>query len=488
MKIIITEEQKKKLFIPRKLTKDNSRYDEHNNSQPIKDGKRINQYTPDGLRTGYWEYYYSNGGLYSKGSYLNDNEDGYWEWYRDNGQLECKGNYVNGERDGYWEEYWSNGELWDRGSYLNGKRDGYWEMYYNNGELMSKGNYIDGDFIEVKSINESEKKKLFIPRKLSSGDSRYNEWNNSQPIRDGIRINQYTPDGLKIGHWEEYDDNGKIEYRCEYNNGKLNGEYVEYFPNGNIESKGNYVNGEMDGYWKRYWFNGKLRSEGNYVDDKKEGYWVWYYSDGNIESKGNFVDGNPDVYWEEYHYSGELSSKGSYLNTEKEGYWEYYHSNGKLRSKGNYIDGKRDGYWDEYNLNGEFIVEKKYVNGKFVDYKTIKESKKKLFIPRNLDNRDKELNDYIDNIINSEGFQDDLNNLIREWWPESVDFDEWLDDNGWDKNYLDPQQYDDLGFEIAQYINLSDLTDFAYDLIDFDRNINLSDMVINKLKEMEYLS
>lgn len=39
MKIIITEEQKKKLFIPRKLNKDDSRYSDYNNKQTIKQNK-----------------------------------------------------------------------------------------------------------------------------------------------------------------------------------------------------------------------------------------------------------------------------------------------------------------------------------------------------------------------------------------------------------------------------------------------------------------
>ena len=78
MKIIITEEQKKKLFIPRDLSGENSRWNIWNKEQPIKDGIRINQYTHDGIKTGYWEYYYLKGQLDSKGNYINGKKDGYW--------------------------------------------------------------------------------------------------------------------------------------------------------------------------------------------------------------------------------------------------------------------------------------------------------------------------------------------------------------------------------------------------------------------------
>jgi hypothetical protein len=46
---------KKKLFIPRRLSGENSRYLEWNKDQPIVDGERINQYTHDGKKIGYWE-------------------------------------------------------------------------------------------------------------------------------------------------------------------------------------------------------------------------------------------------------------------------------------------------------------------------------------------------------------------------------------------------------------------------------------------------
>jgi antitoxin component YwqK of YwqJK toxin-antitoxin module len=79
---------------------------------------------------------------------------GYWEDYYSNGQLESKGNYVNGKRDGYWEEYYSCGKLWMKGNYVNGKQDGYWEYYYENGQLSRKGNWVNGKFIKEKEQTE----------------------------------------------------------------------------------------------------------------------------------------------------------------------------------------------------------------------------------------------------------------------------------------------------------------------------------------------
>ena len=43
---------------------------------------------------------------------------GYWEWYYDNGQLECKGSYINGQAHGYWEIYDCNGKLESKQYYI----------------------------------------------------------------------------------------------------------------------------------------------------------------------------------------------------------------------------------------------------------------------------------------------------------------------------------------------------------------------------------
>jgi len=56
-------------------------------------------------------------------------------------------------------------------------------------------------------ITEEQKKKLFVPRRLSGEDSRWAIWNKEQPyitIDDQtLKINQYDLNGKKIGLWVE---------------------------------------------------------------------------------------------------------------------------------------------------------------------------------------------------------------------------------------------------------------------------------------------
>jgi uncharacterized protein len=380
MRILITEEQNKKLFIPRKLNADDSRYSEWNNSQPMVDGKRINQYDYEGNKTGIWEEYWSNGELLSKGSYKND------------------------DRNGYWETYYDNGNLYSKGSYKDGKRDGYWEEYYDNGKIWFKGDYKNNELIKKLSITEEQNKKLFIPRKLNADDSRYSEWNNAQPIKDGIRINQYDIEGNKQGYWELYYSNGKLEYKGSYLNGLRDGYFEEYYSNGKIFLKGSYVNGNLNGLFEEYYFsNGKLESKGNYKDGKEDGIWFYYYERGGVEVKANYSNGylngerilyntngkiSDKQYWENdklikvppiteskklfiprklsssdsrytEHNNSQPMVDGKRINQydiegNKIGYWELFDDGedsdqkGKKISKGNYVAGKRDGYWETY--------------------------------------------------------------------------------------------------------------------------------------------
>ena len=547
MRIIITEEQKKKLFIPRKLSGSDSRWVKWNNEQPIKDGKRINQYTEDGKKIGYWEEYYSNGNLDSKGSYINGLEEGYWEFYHLNGSLRCRGSYVNGKADGYWEDYHINGQLMYKGSYINGKEEGiwerywsdgtpkdkilyqngksikklteseepkkgklfiprklsgedsrwtiwnkkqpikdgkrinqydidgfktgYWEHYYTNGsQLMSKGSYENGEkngiwedyfpngelwlkgFYKngeyIKKLTESEepkKGKLFIPRKLTGSDSRYVQWNNDQPIIDGVRINQYTEDGKKTGIWEKYYKNGQLWIKGSYKNGKQDGVWENYHDNGQLGIKGFFKNGkyikqikeseqpkkgklfiprklsgegsrwviwnneqpikdgvrinqydietgEKDGYWETYDRDGNLESKGNYVNGKADGYFESYDEDGKLYEKGHYKNGEMVGYWETYDYTENVYNKGHYKNNLMDGLWKYYYPNGQLYGKGYYKNDFKDGVWEWYDKNGKLTIKDLYKNGGFFKELPLKESeeskKGKLFVPRKISGED----------------------------------------------------------------------------------------------------
>ena len=307
--------------------------------------KSINQYDKDGEKNGPWVEYYPNGK-----------------------DIFFKGGYKNGEKDGDWVFYYMNGNIELEGTFKNDLKDGVWAQYYRDGNLIRKELYNNGEYVRRISLKESEtsKKKLFVPRRLSGENSRWFEWNKDQPIVDGVQINQYTHDGLKTGMWEDYWDNGQLS------------------------NKGPYKNDLKDGIWEYYYENGQLNIEGLYKNNKRDGDWVFYYMNGNIENEGSFKNDLKDGVWELYYENGQLYKKGLYNNNKKYGVWEFYYTNGNLMYKGPYKNYLRDGIWEFYDNNGNLKEKSLYDNGNMIKQLPLNESetpKKKLFIPRRIDER-----------------------------------------------------------------------------------------------------
>jgi len=177
-----SETPKKKLFVPRRLSGENSRWVQWNKEQPIVDGKPINQYDMEGNKQGYWEIIDKDGKLL-KGSYKDNKKDGIWKFYNVNGGLNYKGPYKDGLKDGIWEYYFWNGNLSFKGLYKNDLRDGIWEYYTISGNLLKKELYDNDRLVKQLPLKESEtsKKKLFVPRRI---DERYTDLLNSMITTD----------------------------------------------------------------------------------------------------------------------------------------------------------------------------------------------------------------------------------------------------------------------------------------------------------------
>lgn len=68
--------------------------------------------------------------------------------------------------------------------------------------------------------------------------------------------------------------------------------YVDYYDNGQIEVKGKYVNGKREGERLAYYDNGKIKTKGKYVNGIREGEWLYYDENGQIEVKATYKNGN----------------------------------------------------------------------------------------------------------------------------------------------------------------------------------------------------
>ena len=71
----------------------------------------------------------------------------------------------------------------------------------------------------------------------------------------------------------------------------FSGRSVSYYENGQLEFKINYKDGKENGLWEEYHENGQLRERGNFKDGKRDGLWEGYHENGRLEFKRKYRNG-----------------------------------------------------------------------------------------------------------------------------------------------------------------------------------------------------
>ena len=76
----------------------------------------------------------------------------------------------------------------------------------------------------------------------------------------------------------EYYSGGEISIKCNYINGKLEGECIDYRESGEISIKCNYINGKLEGECISYYKSGEVEYKYYYINDNcvTELEWVCY--------------------------------------------------------------------------------------------------------------------------------------------------------------------------------------------------------------------
>ncbi len=189
------------------------------------------------------------------------------------------------------------------------------------------------------------------------------------------------------GEWSFVDQNGEVEARGMYKNGKREGKWV-YFSNGKLSLTDIYENGKENGPYKRFFENGIVREEGQQKNGLFEGEIKIYYPSGKLNIVINAVSGKRSGKTKRYDIEGSLISevqekddllegkavyfypsgikKSEGLNkaNERVGKWAFWHKNGEKEAEGDFVNGNLNGDWIYWYSNGAKEKQMTYENGK----------------------------------------------------------------------------------------------------------------------------
>lgn len=130
-----------------------------------------------------------------------------------------------------------------------------------------------------------------------------------------LKINANYLDGVRVGEYFEYHDNGEIKIQAHYNyDGEYDGEYFEYDRFGKCKLRYLYDNGKLQGLCERYGNNSKVCECGYYQDDLLDGVGCCrlYYPNGRLKAKKSYYRGLLHGESTFYNQKGELIERYFY--------------------------------------------------------------------------------------------------------------------------------------------------------------------------------
>jgi len=339
---------------------------------------------------GYWEVFYNNGAVQSKGVFDDEGEKtGKWFWLYENGKTKSEVVFEKGKLNGTYLQYFKGGGLNYSANYVDGEIDGEYKLYNERGALSAIKHFDKGTLDgEYKTFHDNGENYMdyFIPYKDGEINGLVKQYH-----LNGVESYQCNyVDGKKVGSEKQYHKNGQLISDVNYEAGIINGEYIVYLPDGKVKQKGTIENGDYIGHWEYFHNNGNLRLKSNYVKNELQGeykeydtdgvhYMTFEYKKGNLYSYSFFNKESKLIHtakkkrgtlkYKGHHPNGNIKSEGLYdLKGGKEGLWKFYTKTGTLNSAGSYEEDLSDGKSTFYYPDGKEEVIQHYSNDTAVGY------------------------------------------------------------------------------------------------------------------------
>lgn len=194
----------------------------------------------------------------------------------DSGELKTEGQYKNKKRTGEWKNYYKNGQVSRIYSYSKGKQSKIYTAYYKDGVLKYKTQKEGDGYLQR---GYSENGKLYFERLLENG------------------------------YYKEFLEDGTLKVEANYVNRQLDGIWEQYYQNGQVEWRVIYKDGYREGQYEHFYQDGQLKLEGEISKDKKNGKETRYTNGGLLEWDGYYKDGSFNKTWTRFNNKGKKIEK-----------------------------------------------------------------------------------------------------------------------------------------------------------------------------------
>ena len=328
----------------------------------------------DGISSGTWSTWHSNGQKAVEGSFENGLECGTWSrWTDDAEPMEIK-EFLNSacektqtgaicppckEKIFECPKGTEPNKYSKKGNYSgfelnccvrNEKEHGPFSAVYKKDKIQEslEGQFIDGKAVGIwtKTYNDNDQQlewRMEYADGLKHGPATYWHPNGGQWKEGDYRL------GHPVGTWNFWAEDGNVIGTLSMSKVGKN-TWTSWYPNGKREMSGVYVDGLRKGLWTCWYDDGGSKlSEGEYRDGLKHGDWTYWYDDGQRAATGSYDTGKEHGKWSYWQEDSEKLAKGTFHQGRKQGVWKTYFSSLEVAEKGEYHHGWRTGHWTIYD-------------------------------------------------------------------------------------------------------------------------------------------
>jgi antitoxin component YwqK of YwqJK toxin-antitoxin module len=176
-------------------------------------------------------------------------------------------------------------------------------------------------------------------------------------------------DNMPIGEFRYFFPSGKVKAIIQHQ-AKINLSYAWlYYENEQLMAEGRYKYMKKDSLWINYNSQGYVLSREEFQADKLNGLRVTYYLEGQGEDEEkmltieNYKDSLLEGSYESFYSKGLVKEKGNYVKNKKEGEWQTFHPNGVMESRMTFKNNLAHGWAYGFDPKGKLYGKKMHRNG-----------------------------------------------------------------------------------------------------------------------------